>query len=175
MVRKNEGPVNLSFDEEVRLEQTLLVKTRISSQANQKIHISVSVKTIDRILMDPSQNSCHGRDFFNFLGNTEHRSQFNLIVKYCREYHIWQAKNGFLRQLIENKIITRHYRVKNKGNDTQTEAATNTSLEWMSTDLEKNETREYELFEQLKNEYNALVVLIPPHLREYIKDNKTEF
>ena len=125
--------------------------------------------------MDPSQNSCHGRDFFNFLGNTEHRAQFNLIVKYCREYHIWQAKNGFLRQLIENKIITRHYRVKNKGNDTQTEAATNTSLEWMSTDLEKNETREYELFEQLKNEYNALVVLIPPHLREYIKDNKTEF
>ena len=36
----------------------------------------------------------------------------------------------------------------------------------MNEDLKKNVTKENELLEQLTNDYNALIVTIPPHLRE---------
>ena len=40
----------------------------------------------------------------------------------------------------------------------------------MNTDLKKNETKEKELLEQLTNDYNALIVIFPPHLRECFKE-----
>ena len=120
--------------------------------------------------MDPSENSCQAQEFFNFLKNDFNRKQYNTVIKWCKEYHIWQAKNGFLKQLIENKIITKYYRVKNKGNDTMTEAAINTSLEWMKIDLERNESKEQELFDNLMRDYNFFVCIIPPHLRDFFKE-----
>ena len=96
------------------------------------------------------------------MGNFSLRKHFRNIIKLCKDYHIWEAKNGFLRSLIENNIVTNHYRVRNRGNDNQTDAAIKTSLEWMKDDLRKNESREYELLNKLTDEYNSFVTLIPP-------------
>ena len=60
--------------------------------------------------------------------------------------------------------------MKNKGYDTVTEAAINTSLEWMKIDLERNETKEQELLDNLMRDYNFFVCIIPPHLRDFFKE-----
>ena len=44
----------------------------------------------------------------------------------------------------------------------------------MNEDLKKNVTKENELLEQLTNDYNALIVTIPPHLRECFKEKFTK-
>ena len=120
--------------------------------------------------MAPSENSCQYQDFFTFLGNNFIRGLYNRIVTSCRKYQHMKSKNWLLGKLIEEKTIPSYFKIRNKSHNTDSEAATKTSLEWMKTTLEVNSTEEMILLEELSENYNKLHTLTPDNLKHILKE-----
>ena len=76
-----------------------------------------------------------------------------------------KAKNWFLRKLIEEKIIPNFFKIRNKSHNTDSEAATEISLEWMRTTLKDNLVEEQKLLEEMTEDYNKLHTLTPDDLK----------
>ena len=61
--------------------------------------------------------------------------------------------------------ISEYLKVQNKSNNTQSDAALITSLEWMQNALNNNKTIEKNILQELTDRYNILIEIVPDHLK----------
>ena len=73
-----------------------------------------------------------------------------------------------LNELIRQKIVHKYFKVQNKSNNTQSDAALITSLEWMQNALDNNKTIEKNILQELTDRYNTLIEIVPDHLKACI-------
>ena len=57
--------------------------------------------------------------------------------------------------------ISEYLKVQNKSNNTQSDAALITSLEWMQNALDNNKTIEKNILQELTDRYNTLIEIVP--------------
>ena len=65
--------------------------------------------------------------------------------------------------------ISEYLKVQNKSNNTQSDAALITSLEWMQNALDNNKTIEKNILQELTDRYNTLIEIVPDHLKAALR------
>ena len=63
----------------------------------------------------------------------------------------------------------KYFKVQNKSNNTQSDAALITSLEWMQNALDNNKTIEKNILQELTDRYNTLIEMDPDHLKAALR------
>ena len=67
---------------------------------------STSCQNNDMQLPVPSENPClNSNDLYDFFKNDDYQKLYNQVISKCKSYHLWQAKNWFLNELIRQKIF----------------------------------------------------------------------
>ena len=89
-------------------------------------------------------------------------------------FYRWQAQNYVLStpkifQLLIYDSIKIGLKVQNKSNNTQSDAALITSLEWMQNALDNNKTIEKNILQELTDRYNTLIEIVPDHLKAALR------
>ena len=76
----------------------------------------------------------------------------------------------FLSKCIESKLILSRYKVTNKNHAPNSEAALQTSLGWMQSDVHLLWATEIDLEQKLTTNINNLIVLTPSDLKDALSD-----
>ena len=152
---------------EVDAEQSFEKVIKQKSHSHCNIYFtSASCQNNDMQLSVHSKNQClNSNVLYDFFKNDDYRKLYNQVISKCKSYHLWQAKNWFLNELIHQKIVPKYFKVQNKSNNTQSDAALITSLEWMQNALDNNKTIEKNILQELTDRYNTLIEIVPDHLK----------
>ena len=119
--------------------------------------------------MAPSQNSTQNHETLStFLQNIEFRKLYNQLLTSIRKYKFLEANNWFLSKCLEEKIIPKSFRVKNKAHNSSkefenrwTDTTNLASLELIKITLEKDSEKEKVQLEEVTSQLNVLIILAP--------------
>ena len=92
---------------EVDAEQSFEKVIKQKSHSHCNIYFtSASCQNNDMQLSVHSKKQClNSNVLYDFFKNDDYRKLYNQVISKCKSYHLWQAKNWFLNELIHQKIV----------------------------------------------------------------------